>query len=139
MTTTPNLPPGRDIESRVSPPAVAIMVVAGIAIAFSLLGLLMNALGMGAGMLGDLGHDERIAGLMGGTIGIVVNVLSLLFYGVAIYGALKMKGLESYAMSVASSVLVMLPCSCCCLAGLPVGIWALVVLLDANVKAAFRS
>lgn len=139
MSSTPYEPPERDIGSRVAPAATAIVVVASIAIALSLLGLLFNALGMGAGMLGQVGRDERIAQLMGGGIGIVLNVLAIVLYGGAIYGALKMKALQSYAMAVTSSVLVMLPCSCCCLAGLPVGIWALVVLLDANVKAAFRS
>jgi hypothetical protein len=31
------------------------------------------------------------------------------------------------------------PPPCCCLNGIPVGIWALVVLLDTNVKAAIKS
>ena len=33
----------------------------------------------------------------------------------------------------------MVPCLACCLVGLPVGIWSLVVLLNAEVKAAFKS
>ena len=39
-----------------------------------------------------------------------------------------------------ATILAMIPCiSPCCLLGLPVGIWSLVVLLDENVKASFRS
>jgi hypothetical protein len=55
-------------------------------------------------------------------------------------GAGKMKRLESYGFAMAVSIIAMIPCiSPCCLIGLPMGIWALVVLLDPNVKAAFRS
>ena len=32
----------------------------------------------------------------------------------------------------------MLPCSVCCLLGLPMGIWALIVLLDNDVKQVFN-
>ena len=31
----------------------------------------------------------------------------------------------------------MLPCSACCLLGLPMGIWALIVLIDNEVKRLF--
>lgn len=41
---------------------------------------------------------------------------------------------------MAVSILSMVPCvSPCCLLGLPVGIWALVVLNTPEVKQAFRS
>ena len=44
------------------------------------------------------------------------------------------------ALSVAAVVLSMIPClGPCCYLGVPVGAWALVVLLDADVKASFTS
>ena len=131
--------PNPEAESRVAPPAIAIVVVAGLAIAMCVLGLLFNLLGIGAGSLGGVARDERFAQLLGGTIGMISNLMGLVFYSVAIVGALKMKALRSYGFAVTSAVLVMLPCSCCCLAGLPVGIWALVVLMSADVKAAFTA
>jgi hypothetical protein len=36
-------------------------------------------------------------------------------------------------------ILSMIPCSVCCIFTLPFSIWGLVVLNDANVKAAFKS
>jgi len=56
------------------------------------------------------------------------------------YGGIKMKNLQNYSLAMSSSIIAMIPClsPCCCL-GLPIGIWGLVVLSDANVKAAFRS
>jgi hypothetical protein len=43
-------------------------------------------------------------------------------------------------VAVIASVAAMLPCtvSCCCILGLPVGIWSLVVLMKPEVKQAFR-
>lgn len=131
--------PNPEAESKVAPPAIAIIVVAGLAIVACIFGLLFNLLGIGAGTLGGVARDERFAQLLGGTLGMVSNLLGLVLYSVAIWGALKMKALQSYGLSVASAVIVMLPCSCCCLIGLPIGIWALVVLLNADVKAAFHS
>lgn len=139
MATPTYLPgPNPEAESKVTPPAIAIVVVAGLAIAACILGLLFNLLGLGAGALGGVARDERFAQLLGGTIGMVSNLLGLVLYSVAIWGALKMKSLQSYGLAMTAAIIVMLPCSCCCLIGLPVGIWALVVLLNADVKAAFR-
>jgi hypothetical protein len=56
-------------------------------------------------------------------------------------GGIRMRQMRSYGLSILGSVVAAVPCvSCngCCLVGQIVGIWALVVLLDANVKAAFR-
>jgi hypothetical protein len=64
-------------------------------------------------------------------VGLLVSFLIL-------YGALKMKKLESHGWAVAASVIALVPCvSPCCLIGLPIGIWALVVLNKPEVKAAF--
>ena len=54
-------------------------------------------------------------------------------------GGLKMKSLESYSLVMTVSVIAMIPCfSPCCLIGLPIGIWALVVLSKPEVKSAFH-
>jgi hypothetical protein len=67
------------------------------------------------------------------------SLLALLTSVLIVYGGLRMKALQSYALAVTAAILAMLPCNCpCCCLGLPVGIWALVVLLKPEVKAAFR-
>jgi hypothetical protein len=54
-------------------------------------------------------------------------------------GAWNMKWLQGYALSVVAAILAVIPCtSPCYMLGLPFGIWALVVLNDPLVKAAFR-
>ena len=67
-------------------------------------------------------------------------VVELVLGAVVLIGAMKMKKLESYAFAMVAAILAMVPCFWpCCVLGLPFGIWALVVLSDGSVKAAFRS
>ena len=51
----------------------------------------------------------------------------------------QMKALENYPLALTASILAIIPClSPCCLVGLPIGIWAIVVLSKPEVKAAFH-
>jgi ABC-type proline/glycine betaine transport system permease subunit len=52
-----------------------------------------------------------------------------------------MRKLKSYSFAMAMLILNMIPCcnSCCCLVGLPIGIWGLTVLMKPEVKRAFQS
>jgi hypothetical protein len=71
---------------------------------------------------------------------IVVAVLALIFSVVIILGGIKMKNLQSRGLAVTASVLAMIPClSPCCIVGLPIGIWSLVVLNDTDVKSSYMS
>ena len=52
-----------------------------------------------------------------------------------------MLSLRAYGLAVAASVITAIPCiscSACCGLGEGIGIWALVVLLNNDVRAAFR-
>jgi hypothetical protein len=67
-----------------------------------------------------------------------VNILSAL---VAILGGVRMLQLKSYGLAVFASVLAALPilsCMGCCGIGEGIGIWAIVVLLNPDVRAAFQ-
>jgi len=64
--------------------------------------------------------------------------LSLVLYGIVIAGALKMMRLENWGLALAAAIIAMLPCSCCCCVGIPIGIWAVIVLNRPEVKTAFR-
>jgi hypothetical protein len=69
----------------------------------------------------------------------IVNILG----GVLILlGGIQMVRLRSYGLAVFSSVLAALPCiSCsgCCGLGEGIGIWALIVLMNPEVRAAFAA
>ena len=67
----------------------------------------------------------------------VPRVISCTFI---IFGSFHMRRLKSYAVSMASSVLSVVPCMTCCFCvGIPFGIWAIVVLSRADVRASFES
>lgn len=75
--------------------------------------------------------------------GSVWNIFfGVLNIGVAIFvivAAVKMRNLKGHGLVVTAAILSMLPyISGCCCVGLPFGIWALVVLLNAEVKSSFR-
>jgi hypothetical protein len=82
----------------------------------------------------DMKTQSMVSAFVGAGLGAVVGVLSLL-------AGIRMRVLRNYALAVTGSVLAALPClSCmsCCGLGEGIGIWALVVLLDQEVRAAFR-
>jgi len=133
---------GVDVEearARVAGPAIGLIVVAGIDILIGLLGLLGNLLhvGMGASQ-GAAGGQAAAIQMLSGVVGLVMYLVVLIVAVVILIGALKMRRLESHGFAVASAILALIPCiSCCFLAGIPIGIWALVVLLKPEVKDAF--
>ena len=127
--------------AKVNAPAIGLMATAGIGILLQLLSLVLNVLCTGinmASMAGQSGTPAAVANLMGGTMGVIGSIMGILIGGLIFFGAMKMRQLNNWGLALASSILAMIPClsPCCCL-GLPIGIWALVVLLDNNVKASF--
>lgn len=63
----------------------------------------------------------------------------IIYCCVLLTGAFSMIGRGSYAWAIATSCLACVPClSPLYFAGIPIGIWALVVLRKPTVKAAFR-
>jgi hypothetical protein len=67
-------------------------------------------------------------------VGATVAVLWALL---VLIGGLMMHNLKSLAWARTGSIAAMVPCSICCIGGLPVGIWALVVLARPDVKRGF--
>jgi hypothetical protein len=82
--------------------------------------------------------NPAIANMFSGSIGIISNIFVFVLGGLILYGGIAMKKLENYGLAMAASIVAMLPCSACCLIGLPIGIWAVVVLSKPEVKGAFH-
>jgi hypothetical protein len=77
--------------------------------------------------------------IFGGTMCGFWDVIAGPVVGIPIVvGALKMQKLQAYGFAVTVSILAMVPLTSACFPlGLPIGIWALVVLSRADVKQAF--
>ncbi len=132
-------------QQQVNTPAILLMVTGALGIAGSLLGLVQSLMGRGSALPSQIYDDPNLAQFRGffealQSGGWVFNVLGLALCGLIVFGGLKMKNLENYGLAIAASIIAIIPCfsGCCCIIGLPAGIWALVVLNKPEVKSAFR-
>lgn len=151
---TPMSPGGAGPQAReaVSLPAILLMITSGLTLLYLLYSLVKSlnptppspedmerarqALEQ-LGMSQYLGYLEQSANISPGTA-FLYHLPFILLHGLIVFGALKMKGLRSYGLAMTASILALLPCCgpCGCL-GIPLGIWALVVLRKPEVRAAF--
>jgi hypothetical protein len=132
------LPPSPvDPRSAVQGPAIGLMVLGIIFLLYAVFVLFWMLLGLG--MSAAAGQLSAMNGAISGIRGIFSIFFNLTFGGLIVYGATQMRALRNYNMAMTASVVAMLPCGCCCIVGLPIGIWSLVVLLKPEVKAAFES
>ncbi|HEX5399674.1 MAG TPA: hypothetical protein VFY06_11575 [Verrucomicrobiae bacterium] len=77
--------------------------------------------------------------LLQGPVAIGLNLFGVALSVLILMGALKMKSLQSYEFAMTAAIVAMLPCvTPCCIIGLPIGIWALVVLRSPAVKSQFH-
>jgi hypothetical protein len=125
--------------ARVKAPAITLIVITALGMVGTLVNMVANLAGMSQPPQGLPPEAERLVAMMSGGLGVVATILTLAVGGLIIFGAMKMMNLQSYGLAMTASIVAMVPClsPCCCL-GLPVGIWAIVVLSNAEVKAAFR-
>ena len=66
------------------------------------------------------------------------NLIGLVLSVICLFGALRMLKLKSYGFAMTAAIITLLPCgTCCCLANLGAGIWALIVLSKPEVKSQF--
>jgi hypothetical protein len=135
LTAAPMPSPGA--QAQVSGPATGLIVVA-------ILGFLAQVVGLVINMARPFANRQMmeqpawvnmfsgVGAIVGAFIGILMGVLIL-------FGAMKMKKLENYGLAMTCSIIAMIPCvSPCCLIGLPIGIWAVVVLSKPEIKSAFH-
>ena len=135
-------PVGPGAAQQVQGPAMGLLITAGVGILFNLLGLVLRMLGMGMGALSNLQDSpaSRFMPMMAGGIGILFSLIGLAVAGFIIWASMQMKQLRNWNVSLAASIVAMIPCiSPCCLLGLPLGIWALIVLIKPEVKSAFTN
>jgi len=128
-----------DPAAQVSSPSVGLLVTGVVGGIISVLGLILNAIGTSVIPFMEDSLDERYMELWEGAAGIASSFIGIVVAVFIIYAALKMKELSQYGLCMAASILAMIPCiSPCCIIGLPIGIWCLVVLTKPEVKAAFH-
>ena len=129
-------------KSQVKGPAIALIATAAVNFvvgALVLLSLIARLAGAGPQHAPFESDAERYGYYAGqGTAG-VAGVLTLLVAPFVLYAGVQMLRGKGYSMARTASILALLPLtSCCCVLGVPVGIWALVVLKKPEVRAYFE-
>lgn len=136
-------PTGQALDA-VKLPAIFLIVVAGFSILYAIVAIATS---------GGSGNEEEMARLLSNpdtpewarsmvqhrsSYNLVLPIAWLVIDGLIVFGAVQMMRLRNFGLSMAASVLAVIPCisPCCCL-GIPFGIWALVVLNKPEVKASF--
>jgi hypothetical protein len=111
-----------------------LIVTGALGVVTSVVLLMMVAFG---GMVALLDKDS-VESLPGIGVTAIWMLVGLVLSAFVIYAGLQMRKLQGWGLSMAGAVLAMVPClSPCCLLGLPIGIWAVMVLLDDEVRRAF--
>ncbi len=126
-------------RQRVQGPAIGLMIT-GIIGLLSVIGfLVLRLVNPGATHLEGFqnAEAERLIELSSGALGLASNLIGIAIGVVILVGAIKMKNLSNHGFAMAAAILAMIPCTPCCCLGLPIGIWALIVLMKPEVKAAF--
>jgi hypothetical protein len=120
-----------DPTTRVSAPAIGLMVAGGLSAAFTLLYMLFVA------VVGVAAFTDRQSADALPSVGIMMGAatIKLAMDALTIFAGYQMRQLRSWTLSMVGSIVALLPCSICCILGLPMGIWA----IDQDVKRNFVS
>jgi predicted RNA-binding Zn-ribbon protein involved in translation (DUF1610 family) len=112
----------------VTAPAIAMMILTGLTALFMIPYVIVNNIRMlSAENPGPQGVQAEA--FMGGYIigTIMITLVLLAVYALMFVGAWRMMQLRNWGLALTSAILMLMPCTICWL-GLPVGIWAIVVL-----------
>lgn len=134
-------PDGADAQqarSRILFPAIAITVVSSLLELVFLLDLVM--IGTGSFENPMSGSGTGLDAFMGPGFLIGVCIFAMLLNGFVIFSMVQMMRLRTWGLALAGCIVSAIPLSssACCILSLPFAIWAIVVLVKPEVKAAFR-
>lgn len=129
-----------NVKGKVMPPAIALLIVAVIGLMASLFNFVF-ALISGPPQI-DPNVPEFVQQMQANSVGVVAAAIQGIFvlvYAFIIFCMIQMIRLASWTLALIGSILAMVSFgSCCCILGLPFGIWSLVILMQADVKQAFE-
>ena len=126
-------------SDQVSGPSVGLLITGILGGVLSFMGLIASLFRPGIESIKAQEFIGEYARIAQGAASVAFCFVGLLVAGFIIYASLKMKELTQWSLCIAASIIAMIPCiSPCCIVGLPIGIWCLVVLTKPEVKTAFH-
>jgi hypothetical protein len=127
-----------DPRQAVSLPAITLIAVSVLSLVVLVTVLAFNVWLLASGMAARLPEPNLLSKHTQIIVRMMLELVMLAFHAVTIVGALRMRGLRSYGLARAGAMLACIPCLAPCLVlGIPVGVWALIVLARPEVRDAF--
>jgi phage FluMu protein Com len=124
---------------RVVAPAIAMTVTSILGMIIVVVFLCFMFLGLTLEVKRNHAHQDTAMLIVGVGFWVVTGLIPVVLAIIVWIGAGKMKRLENYNWAMTAAIISVIPCVAPCgILSLPFGIWALVVLCDSNVKAAFQ-
>lgn len=134
-------------SGKVKGPAIGLIVCGAIDATYGLVNMVTSLLGGGA--QAEIPPDAPPAmrqfleqiNTSNPILGAIFSLVMIAVGGLIVFGGIQMLKQRSYGLAMAASILTMLPCiTClgCCGVGQGIGIWALVILMNEDVKRSFR-
>ena len=133
------------IDEKIKVPAIGIITTGALGALLSLTGVITTLSGSNKNTEIPPGLPPEAADLLKSYLlamepfNLPLNLLALILSALTLMAGIKMLHRRSYGLVMAGVIVGMIPClSGCCCTGLPFGIWALVVLSNAEVRKSFH-
>ncbi len=125
------------VKGRVVTPAVVMLVLSGLNLLLVLLSLVLILAGV---RQPDPDVPETIQQFQTGPPAVILHLVFVVVDALILTGSAFMLQMKNWGLAMMAAILSMINIAgCCCVVGLPVGIWAAVVLSAPEVKAAFQA
>ena len=84
-------------------------------------------------------EDRRLGYMFASIFFPIVSLISITASPIIIFGGIQMLRARRYSIALWAAILALIPLtSVCCIPGIPIGIWALIVLRHPEVRAGFE-
>ncbi len=136
------------VQAQTKPAAICLIVFGAVMLALGLVNLLTASLGLGKGRAQELPAESpewlrqamRFQTDMPAAVQYGMIAVSLVVFSLVVLGGVRMLQLRARGLVMTAAILVMIPCftSCCCVLGLPLGIWVVMLINKPEVRNQFE-
>lgn len=134
--------------ARVQGPGIGLAIYGGLMMLFGLVGLVTTAVMPKGAQFPELPPDfpefarkaMEIQASMPPWASYLQGLIGMAVFAVVLVGGLRLMKLRSKALVMTGAVLAIVPCfsSCCCLIGMPLGIWVILTINKPEVSSQFE-
>lgn len=129
-----------DVKSRLQWPAIGLIIVGVLNASSGLVLILGRIASIVKGREPVITDEDRRLGYMFAIILFpIVSLISIVASPIIVFGGIQMLRARRYSVALWAAILALIPVtSLCCIPGIPIGIWALIVLRHPEVRASFE-